>query len=77
MCSNTDIITLQFTLYQFQLSITTWLCMVEIYQGMFQLNNFNRNDLMILFKWGCSRSINKLSLIISLNLFASEARISK
>ena len=77
MRSNTDIITLQFTLYQFQLSITTWLCMVEIYQGMFQLNSFNRNDLMILFKWGFSRSINKLSLIISLNLFASETRISK
>ena len=49
MRSNTDIITLQFTLYQFQLSIRTWLCMVEIYQGMFQLNGFNRNDLMVAF----------------------------
>ena len=32
---------------------------------------------MVLFNWGCSRLINKLSLIRSLNLFVSEARISK
>ena len=32
---------------------------------------------MVLFNWGWSRLINKLSLIRSLNLFASEARISK
>ena len=38
---------------------------------------FNGNDLMVLFNWGLSRLINKLSLIRSLNLFPSEARISK
>ena len=32
---------------------------------------------MVLFNWGWSRLINKLSLIRSLNLFASEARILK
>ena len=32
---------------------------------------------MVLFNWGWSCLINKLSLIRSLNLFASEARISK
>ena len=32
---------------------------------------------MDLFNWGWSCLINKLSLIRSLNLFASEARISK
>ena len=32
---------------------------------------------MVLFNWGWSRLINKLFLIRSLNLFLSEARISK
>ena len=32
---------------------------------------------MVLFSWGLSRLINKLSLIRRLNLFTSEARISK
>ena len=49
----------------------------EIYQRRSQSKSFNGNDLMILFSWSWSRLINKLSLIKSLNLFASEARISK
>ena len=49
----------------------------EIYQRRFQSKRFDGNDLMVLFNWGWSRSINKLSLIRSLNLFVSEARISK
>ena len=32
---------------------------------------------MVLFNWGWSRLINKLSLMKSVNMFASEARISK
>ena len=75
MCLKTDTILLQYTLHQFQYFITTCVCMVEIYQQMFQSNSFNGNDLMVLFSWGWSRLINKLSLIRSLNLFASEARI--
>ena len=67
----------QYTFYQFQYLITTCLCMVEIYQEMFRSNSFNRNDLMVLFSWDWSRLINKLSLIGSLNLLASKARISK
>ena len=51
--------------------------MDEIYQRRSQSKNFNGNDLMVLFNWGWWRLTNKLSLIISLNLFASEARISK
>ena len=39
-------------LHQFQYFITTDLCMVEIYQQMFQSNSFNRNDLMVLFNCG-------------------------
>ena len=77
MCLKTDTILLQYTLHQFQFCITTCLCMVEIYQQMFQSNSLNGNDLMVLFNWGWSRFINKLSLIRSLNLFLSEARISK
>ena len=64
-------------IYQFQYFKTTCLCLVGIYQEIFQSNSFNGNDLMVLFNWGWSRLINKLSLIRSLNLFASEARISK
>ena len=48
-----------------------------IYQEMFQANSFNGNGLMVLFKWGQPPLINKRSLKISLNLFASEATISK
>ena len=77
MCLKTDTILLQYTLYQFQYFITTCLCTVEIYQEMFQSNSFKGNDLMVLFNWGWWRLINKLSLIRSLNLFASETRISK
>ena len=77
MCLKTDIILLKYTFYQFQYFITTCLCTAEIYQEMFQSNSFNGNDLMVLFNWGLSRLINKLSLIRSLNLFASGARISK
>ena len=77
MCLKTDTILLQYNLYQFQYFITTCLCTVEIYQEMFQSNSFNGNDLMVLFNWDWSRLINKLSLIKSLNLFASEARIAK
>ena len=74
MCLKTDIIPLQYTFYQFQYFITTCLCTVEIYQEMFQSNSFNGNDLMVLFNWGWSRLINKLSLIRSLNFYASEVR---
>ena len=51
--------------------------MVEIYQEIFESNSFNGNDFMVLFNWGWSRLINKRFLIRSLNLFASEGRISK
>ena len=77
MCLKTDTILLQYTFYQFQYFITTCLCTVEIYQEMFQSNISNENDLIILFNWGWSSLINKLSLIGSLNFFTSEARISK
>ena len=49
MCLKTDTILLQYNVYQFQYFITTYLCMVEIYQEMFQSNIFNGNDLMVLF----------------------------
>ena len=68
MCLKTDTIRLQYTFYQFQYFITTCLCMVEIYQEMFQSNSFNGNDLMVLFNWRWSRLINKHSLIRNLNL---------
>ena len=71
MCLKTDTILPQHNVYQFQYLITTYLCMVEIYQEMFQSNSFNGNDLMVLFNWGWSRLINKLSLIRSLNMFVS------
>ena len=77
MCLKTDTIPLQKTFYQFQYFKPIWLCMVEFYQEMFQSNSFNGNDLMVLFNGGWSRLINKLSLIRSPNLFASEARIPK
>ena len=77
MFLETDTILLQYTFYQFQYFITTCLCTVEIYQETFKSNSFNGNDFMVLFNWGWSRLINKLFLIRSLNLFASEARISK
>ena len=60
----------------FNISITTWLCTVESYEQMSQSSNFNGNDLMVLFSWGSSHLINKLSLISSLNSFASEVKIS-
>ena len=60
--------------YQFHFFITTCLCFVEIDHKIF---HFNWNDSMVLFKWGWWRLINKPSLIRSLNLFASEARIWK
>ena len=51
--------------------------MDKIYQQRSQSEIFNGNGLMVLFNWGWSHLINKLSLIRSLNLFASETRISK
>ena len=77
MYLKTDIVLLQCTLHQLRYFITTSLCLVEIYQQMFQPYSFNENDLMVLFIWGWSHLMNKLSLISSLNLFVSEARISK
>ena len=77
MCLKTDIILLQYTIHQFQYVITTCPCMMEIYKQMFQSNSFKGNDLMVLFKWGWSCLINKLSLIKSLNLFVSETEILK
>ena len=44
-------------------NLPTYLCTVEIYQQMSQLNIFNGNDFMALFHWGWSRLIKKLSLI--------------
>ena len=41
MCLKTDTVLLQYTLHQFQYFITTCLCMVEIYQQMFQSNSFS------------------------------------
>ena len=49
----------------------------EISQQKSQSNSFNGNDLMVLFNWGWSHLINKLSVMRSLNLFTSEARTSK
>ena len=77
MCLKTDTIPLQYILYQFQHFVTTCLSTVEIYQEIFLSNSFNRNDLMVLFNWGWSRLIYKLSLIRILNLLAPETRISK
>ena len=77
MCLKTDNILLQYTFYQFQYFITTCLCTVEIYQEMLQSNSSNGNYLMVLFNWGLTRLMNKLSLIRSLNLFATEARAPK
>ena len=77
MCLKTDTVLLQYNFYQFQYFITTCLCTVEICQEMFQSNSFNGNDLMVLFKWGWSLLINKLSLTRSLKLLASVASISK
>ena len=76
MCLKTDTIPLQYTLHQFRYFITH-LCTVDIYQQILQSNSFNGNDLMVLFNWSWSRLINKLPLIKTLNLLASEARISK
>ena len=77
MCLKNDTILLQYNFYQFQYFITTCLCMVKIYQEIFQSNSFNGNDLMVLFSWGWSRLINKFSLIRSLNVLASEATAPK
>ena len=77
MYLKTDIVLLQCTLHQLRYFITTSLCLAEIYQQVFQPCSFNENDLMVLFIWGWSHLMNKLSLISSLNLFVSEARISK
>ena len=77
ICLITDTILLQYTLHQFQYFITTCLCTMEIYQQIFQSNSLNKNDLMVLFNWGWSCLINKLSLIRSLKLFLSGARIPK
>ena len=77
MCLKTDTVLLQYTLYQLQYFITICLYTVEIYQQMFQSNSFKGNDLIVLINWGWSHLINKRSLVRSLNLFESEARISK
>ena len=49
MCLKTDTIPLKYTFYQFEYFITACLCLVEIYQEIFQSNSFNENDLMVLF----------------------------
>ena len=77
MCLKTDTVLLQYTFYQSQYFITTCLGTVEICQEMFQSNSFNGNYLMVLFKWGWSLLIYKLSLTRSLKLLASVASISK
>ena len=76
ICLKTDTVLLLYTFYQFKYFITT--CYTdEIYQQRSQSKSFNGNGLMVLFNLGRSRLINKLSLIRSLNLFASVARIAK
>ena len=60
----------------FNISIITCLCTVEFSQQVSQLNSLNGNDLTVLFNWCWSPLINKLFLIRSLKLFASEARTS-
>ena len=55
MCLKTDTLLLQYAFYQFQYFITIYLCMVEIYQEIFQSSSFNESD-----KWGWSRFIDKL-----------------
>ena len=77
MCLKAETILLQYNFHQFQHFITTCLCIVDIYQQMFQSKSPNGNDLMVLFNWGWSHLIDKLSVKRSLNLLASEARISK
>ena len=71
-----DTILLQYTFYQFQYFIATCLHGRKLSTKV-SVRSFNGNDLMVLFNLVWSRIINKLSLIRSLNLFASEARISK
>ena len=61
-------------LINFNVSITTYLRTMDFYLEMPKSNSF---DLIVLFNWGWSRFMNKRSLIRSLNLFASEAKISK
>ena len=46
MCLKTDTILLEYTFYQLQNSITTYLSTEEIYQETFQQNSFDKNDLM-------------------------------
>ena len=65
MCLKTDTILLQYTLYQFQYFIATCLCTVGIYQEMFQSNNFNGIDMMVLFNWDWTHLSNKLSLTLN------------
>ena len=43
---------------------------------MSQSSSFNKNELMVLFNWDWSRLIDKRYLIRSLNLFASDSRVS-
>ena len=64
--SKNDTILLQYILLQFQYFITTSLCTLGSYKQMFHPNSFNGNDLVALF-----------SLIRTLNLFGSEATLSK
>ena len=70
-----DAILLQYTFYQFQYFIATCLHGRKLSTKV-SVRSFNGNDLMVLFNLVWSRIINKLSLIRSLNLFASGARIS-
>ena len=76
LCLKSDTILLQYTFHRFQYFIKNTY-MDKISQQRSQSKSFNGNDLMVLFNWGWSRLINKLSLMRSLNLFVSEARISK
>ena len=70
-----DTILLQYTFYQFQYFIATCLHGRKLSTKV-SVRSFNGNDSMVLFNLVWSRIINKLSLIRSVNLFASEARIS-
>ena len=59
MCLKTDTILLQYNLHQFEYFKSACLCMVEIYQLMFQSNSFNGNDLMASFNmFSNARTLN-------------------
>ena len=76
ICLKADTFILQYTFYQFQYFITTYLHRQNL-SIKFSVKTFSRKWHDGYINWGWSRLINKLSLLKSLNLFVLEARISK